>query len=75
MKLIEAAEVILRESNGAHLGPKEICQLAIQKKLITPKSEKPWVHMQAVLRAQMALGKTSDGKDKLCFDAKGWYIE
>jgi hypothetical protein len=75
MKLIEAAELILGESKGTHLGTKEICELAIQKKLITPKSRKPWVHMQAVLRQQLALGRTSDGKSKLGFDAKGWYLE
>ena len=75
MTLLEAAELILRESNGAHLGTKEICQLAIQKKLIAPKSSTPWVHMQAVLRQQLVTGKTSDGKGKLGFDAKGWYIE
>jgi hypothetical protein len=75
MKLVEAAELILRESKGAHLHTREICELAIQKKLITPKSQKPWVHMQAVLRQQMALGKTSDGKGKLGFDANGWYLE
>lgn len=75
MKLVEAAELILRESNGKHMGTKEICQMAIQKKLIAPKSEKPWVHMQAVLRQQMALGKTSDGKGKLGFDAQGWYLD
>ena len=74
MKLIEAAELILKESKGAHLGTKQICEIAIQKKLITPKSEKPWVHMQAVLRQQMAKGKTSDGIGTLAFDGTGWYL-
>jgi hypothetical protein len=75
VKLVEAAELILRENKGARLGSREICELAIQKKLIAPKSKKPWVHMQAVLREQLAIGKTSDGKGKLGFDAKGWYLE
>ena len=75
MKLVEAAELILRETKGAHLGTREICEIAVQKKLIAPKSNKPWVHMQAVLRRQLALGKTSDGKGKLGFDGKSWYLE
>lgn len=74
MKLVEAAELILRESNGAHLSTREICELAVQRNLITPKSKKPWVHMQAVLREQLAMGKTSDGKGRLGFDGKGWYL-
>lgn len=74
MKLIEAAEQILRKFPNRYLTAREICDLAIQQELIFPKSNKPWVQMQAVLRKQLAIGKTSDGKSSLVNNTKGWKI-
>jgi hypothetical protein len=50
MTLVEAAQAILKAAGGKELSAQEITQKAIAEKLISPKSQKPWVHLQAAIR-------------------------
>ena len=50
MTLIEAAVSILSKSKGRSLSAREITEQALKDGLITPKSQKPWVHLQSALR-------------------------
>lgn len=50
MTLIEAAEAILSKARGSALSAREITDQAIKDGLISPKSAKPWVHLQSAIR-------------------------
>jgi hypothetical protein len=50
MTLVEAAEAILKVAGSDGLSAQEITQKAVAGKLVSPKSEKPWVHLQAAIR-------------------------
>jgi hypothetical protein len=50
MTLVEAAEVVLQAAGGVSLTAREIAEKAVAAKLITPKSLRPWVQLQAAIR-------------------------
>ncbi len=74
MRLLDAAEQILRDASGQHLKSRDICDKAIQRGLISPTGKKPWTHMQSVLMKHFKEKKTFSGDFKLSFDSEGWYL-
>ena len=49
MNLADAAEAVLQDENGG-LTAKEIAQRAVDRGLVAPRSETPWVYVAAAIR-------------------------
>ena len=74
MTLTQAAEVILRNSNGKSMTAREITDQAIREGLIKPKSAKPWVHLQSALREKNKQLASAGKKEQFSLVAGKWKL-
>jgi len=74
MTLIEAAEAILGKAKGSLLTAREITEQALKDGLITPKSEKPWVHLQSALRERNQQLIKAGKKEQFSFVEGKWKL-
>ena len=74
MTLVEAAEAVLLDSKNTPLTAREISDIAAQRKLINPKSQKPWVHLHAALKAQNSALAVAGKREKFSFLNGKWKL-
>lgn len=74
MTLIEAAELILGKAKGSSLSAREITDQALMEGLISPKSTKPWVHLQSAIRERNQQLKKAGKKEQFSFIEGKWKL-
>lgn len=74
MTLIEAAEAILGKAKGLSLSAREITDQALKEGLISPKSTKPWVHLQSAIRERNQQLIKAGKKEQFSFIEGKWKL-
>jgi hypothetical protein len=74
MTLIEAAEAILGKAKGSSLSAREITDQALMEGLISPKSAKPWVHLQSAIRERNQQLIKAGRKEQFSFIEGKWKL-
>ena len=72
MKLVDAAYIVLKEANSKGMTSRQVTELAIKKNLITPKSAKPWSHMQSAIRLEIEDFRSKGKEPRFIFKDGLW---